>query len=319
MTIARACSAGRAVVGARRSATARRGLARTSTGPGPRRRPAVGLRVQRRRRSRSAAPAGSGAVSLCSAVSTWSSCTGVGGLRDRDRVAVVERRRRRRARAAGRRRSCPRGRCAGGSSASRPCGSAGPLSSISIVTTDAVRARLALDRRDLADVDAGDPHRRVRADVVRVWKTALKLEAVRERDVLGEAEVDDDASTIEHERADRRALAARSLRGDAARGCGVAPRELTAPVALVSSSACPGCPATLPITGLAGAGRPRCRPRTPGLARRRRCSGTGSRAGSCRASGPLAGADDGPPSLLGPCGVGDDDEPQPGAVACRRR
>ena len=39
------------------------------------------------------------------------------------------------------------------------------------------------------------------------------------------------------------------------------------------------------------------------LARAPPCSGTGSRAGGCRRVGPFAGAEDGPPSLFGPCGV----------------
>ena len=51
------------------------------------------------------------------------------------------------------------------------------------------RIALALDRADLADVDAGDAHRRFRADVDRRRELRLQAEAVFERDVLGEAEV----------------------------------------------------------------------------------------------------------------------------------
>ena len=98
---------------------------------------------------------------------TWSSCTGALGLVDRDAVAVAQLRRRRRARAGRRRRSCPRGRCAGGSSSSRPCGSAGPsCRSASSRRAACLPSSTWPIAGDLADVDAGDPHRRARADVV---------------------------------------------------------------------------------------------------------------------------------------------------------
>ena len=51
---------------------------------------------------------------------------------------------------------------------------------------------LALDRGDLADVHAGDAHRRLRADVDRGGEHGVQAKAVLERDVLGEAEVHDD-------------------------------------------------------------------------------------------------------------------------------
>ena len=51
-----------------------------------------------------------------------------------------------------------------------------------------VGALLGLDRLDLADVDAGDPHGRVDAQRVGGLEDGVDAEAVRERDVLGEAE-----------------------------------------------------------------------------------------------------------------------------------
>src|SRR5262249_53270456 len=48
----------------------------------------------------------------------------------------------------------------------------------------------ARDLGDLADVDARDAHRRLGVDVHRRVELRLQLEAVFERDVLGEAEVD---------------------------------------------------------------------------------------------------------------------------------
>ena len=74
-----------------------------------------------------------------------------------------------------------------------------PLDSISIVTSAGVA--LALDRGDLAHVHARDAHRRFRVDVQRGGELGVQTEAVFERDVLGEAEVDDEHSD-DHEHDD---------------------------------------------------------------------------------------------------------------------
>ena len=77
-----------------------------------------------------------------------------------------------------------------------------PCDSISIVTRPVLPSRLI--ERDLADVDAGDPHRRFGVDVERGREHGVQAEAVFERDVLGEAEVDDDHDDHDRARSARR-------------------------------------------------------------------------------------------------------------------
>ena len=64
-----------------------------------------------------------------------------------------------------------------------------PLSSISIVTSPRPCRSRPARPSDLADLDAGDPHRRLRLEVVRVVEDGLELVRVRERVRLREAEV----------------------------------------------------------------------------------------------------------------------------------
>ena len=70
---------------------------------------------------------------------------------------------------------------------------------------------VARDPGHLADVDAGDPHRRVLADRDRRREHALHAEPVREGDVLGEAEVDQDHGHDEDARPDRQRAASRAV------------------------------------------------------------------------------------------------------------
>src|SRR5258708_39596846 len=58
---------------------------------------------------------------------------------------------------------------------------------------------LALDRRYLADIDPRDPHGRLGVDVQGRAELRLQLEAVFERDPLGEAEVDADGQHQDQE------------------------------------------------------------------------------------------------------------------------
>src|SRR4029077_12718580 len=58
------------------------------------------------------------------------------------------------------------------------------------------------DPRDLADLHARDPHRRVRADVVRRREDGRDREVVAERDRLGEAEPEHDGRDRERQHAD---------------------------------------------------------------------------------------------------------------------
>src|SRR3954454_8998716 len=82
-----------------------------------------------------------------------------------------------------------------------------PLPLISIVTTAASLPGLP-SILDLVDVDAGDAHGGVLADRVGRLEDGLDAEAVRERDVLGEAEEDADAGHDEdHEAHDEGARA----------------------------------------------------------------------------------------------------------------
>jgi hypothetical protein len=60
---------------------------------------------------------------------------------------------------------------------------------------------VAPDLDDLADVDARDAHRRLRAQQVGVLDDGLDLEVVAERDRLGEAEVDDDRGQDQRQQA----------------------------------------------------------------------------------------------------------------------
>ena len=172
-------------------------------------------------------PLRSARTSLRSALSTSSSCTGLAVRATGIVPPSFELRRRRRARAAGRRRSCPRGRCAAGSSrvASRVDRPA-RASSIDIVTV-AVRAPglVGSTLRTLADLDAGDPDGRVRLHAARVAERRLDLvRLVDERDVLREPEERHDDDDREQRRAPtsdgvacRAALSSRPPPGERAR------------------------------------------------------------------------------------------------------
>ena len=225
-------------------------------------------------------------MSDCSEVSTWSSCTGVAvcvtlivppssssgaagepGLRSTKKLPSRK----------------MRGRILAVASS---C-SGSPSSSIWSTTTAASVVLVGLDLLDLADVDAGDPHRRAGPDRVRRLEDGVDLVRRRERDVLGEAE----------ERRSRRSRPARS--GRSATGLsGVRRRHQGLP----SVRAC--CvPRRVREHGAAARVRLVARLALARLARARPCSGTGWCGGGCPAVGPLAGADAGPPSLFGPCGV----------------
>src|SRR5262249_38786997 len=60
---------------------------------------------------------------------------------------------------------------------------------------------VATDLDDLADVDAGDPHRRPRPQQRRVLDDGLDLEVMTERDRLGEAEVRHDRGQEQRQQA----------------------------------------------------------------------------------------------------------------------
>src|SRR5207237_4613935 len=69
---------------------------------------------------------------------------------------------------------------------------------------DLVRVAVALGRDDLADVDAGDPNRRVDGDHGRVAEDRLQLVAVAgERDVLGVGEDEPDRGEDDDREADQ--------------------------------------------------------------------------------------------------------------------
>ena len=86
------------------------------------------------------------------------------------------------------------------------------------------RCRPALDPLDLADLDARDPHRGVRAQPVGGREHRLDLERGRERDVLGEAEEDEDRDHDQREQADgERGAARRRVREPAIRACPPSP------------------------------------------------------------------------------------------------
>ena len=65
-----------------------------------------------------------------------------------------------------------------------------------------VGALLRLDRLDLADLDAGDPHRRVDAQAVGGLEHRVEAEAVGEGDVLGEAQEHGDEDDRERDQPD---------------------------------------------------------------------------------------------------------------------
>ena len=193
-----------------------------------------------------------------------------------------------------------------------------PLSSISIVTTAASVPSLRSISCDLADVDAGDAHRRVRRG--SSWPTrtrALSAEAVRERDVLGEAEV--------ARRSRRRAATiAPTVIGFAPvrslRSWFVGERPSAArPCSLVVVSV-PWLPGTLPIDRSG-------RRRTVSLPASHSLGWPGARRVRVRvdvqvvvaASGPLAGAERRAALVVRALRRGDDDEALPGAVARRPR
>ena len=148
--------------------------------------------------------------SLCSEVSTSSSCTGeavwvtlivspessvgepgVPGLRSTKKLPSRK----------------MRGRTL--AVASSCSGSAESLSSI--VISAAFEPSTPVDGLDLADLDARDPHRRVGPDRVRRLELRLDLEAVRERDVLGEAEEQDERGEDQPHQADEGVRAARGV------------------------------------------------------------------------------------------------------------
>ena len=111
------------------------------------------------------------------------------GLRDRERRAVVEVAAPTASRAGCPRRSCPRGRCAS-ESAARASSRSGSASSLQLHRhLGRAAAVLRLDLRDLADLDACDPHGRARLQVLHVAEHRLQLVRVRERVRLREAEV----------------------------------------------------------------------------------------------------------------------------------
>ena len=151
---------------------------------------------------------------------------------------------------------------------------------ISIVTTAALRALQRLDRLDLADLDARDAHGRVGPDRVGRLELRLEMNAVRERDVLGEAEEQQRSrATIERDQADegveRRGAAAARARGGPS---GVALRVVAA-----------GVPGTLPVTS-GPPGTARCRPRTPSAGPGAAVFGYGLVCRWLSDVGPLAGA-----------------------------
>ena len=154
-----------------------------------------------------------------------------------------------------------------------------------------VGALLRLDRLDLADLDAGDPHRRVDADRVGRLEHRVELEAVGERDVLREARGTRATRTI----TSAISPTVTGLRwAAAAGGAAIAASPPSWPAACRARCRSRSCPVSVRLVArlaLLAAG-----PATP-------CSGTGWSAGGCPRVGPLAGADDGPPSLFGPCGV----------------
>ena len=71
----------------------------------------------------------------------------------------------------------------------------------------ALAAAVALDGGDLADLDAGDPHRRAGAQVVRALERRLDLVVRLERDRLRPAEVDDDGDHAQRDDPDERVRA----------------------------------------------------------------------------------------------------------------
>ena len=120
----------------------------------------------------------------------------------------------------------------------RPRGSAAPVFLISSVTTASSVPSCASTFLTLPTVDAGDPHGRVRPQRVGRLERRLDAEAVRERDVLREAEERRRRTMIaERDQPDRE-------RAAAARG-GAGGRR---PLACVPSVLACCLPATLPIT-----------------------------------------------------------------------
>ena len=119
----------------------------------------------------------------------------------------------------------------------------------------------------------------------RCWPTrrrALTPEAVRERDVLGEAEVRDRDEHDEHDRADRRDRGRCPVRG-LARAWSLCRSVGTGSPFVFVGRRCPGCRARCRSTVLPGVVVLVARLALLGLARARPCSGTGWCAGSCPA------------------------------------
>ena len=113
-----------------------------------------------------------------------------------------------------------------------------------------VAARLAVDAGDLADVDAGDPDGRVLADRVRRGEYGVHAEPVRERDVLGEPEVDEQRDDQQGQRAYAQCTARDLCLGEPPAG-GLGARGRRHPEGLGSvvwSCVVPRLPGTLPIT-----------------------------------------------------------------------
>ena len=197
-----------------------------------------------------------------------------------------------------------------------------PLSVISISTSAMSVSCVAPDRLDLADVHAGDADRRVRRGCSsRSRTTALTRKPFVNGMSFVKPEVRADDERGEHEQAD----------DDGARAAAVLARDarLLAPSArsppacsrrrlCVATAGCPRCrgrssssrcrvpwlPGTLPMTARPSA-TARCPPRTRSVApaARRVRVRVGVQEVRRRPGRRWPGADDGPPSLFGPCGA----------------
>ena len=226
-------------------------------------------------------------------------------LGDRDRVAVVDGRRRRRARRDVDEEVALEEDARADLQRRRPCGSAGPCSSISIVTTAAsvlpgLPSILATLPTLTPAMRTGEFGRIELAD----WKTALTRKPCVNGMCLVKPEEDADARQDEHHEADREGVRARAVlaRHALVVGCATSEHQRCRVVFSVVADWVPG---TLPMT---------CLPTRKGSLPASHSFGWpgeavfGIRVGVqvvvlLARDAPLAGAEDGPPSLLGPCGV----------------
>jgi hypothetical protein len=155
-----------------------------------------------------------------------------------------------------------------------------------------VRAVLRVDLLDLADVDAGDAHRRVGPQAVGGLEHGVDLVAARERDVLREAEVREHQDRDDRDQADRERAAALA----APAGCaGWAHRAVLSVLGCwvpgaVPTTVSPRTKGSLPASHSFG---------WPGAA----VFGYGLECRWFSRFGPFAGAEASEPSLFGPCGV----------------